>query len=92
MPLDILDDKFTWNLGRISCVLCKDGKCNITFRYKGLRSKWDVEAPYPNERFAQVFTYTRQMRGFVTLLGSNKIEIGNKEGILVHVLPKNSDN
>ena len=42
MPLDILDDNFTWNLARIVCVSCKDDKCYVTVHYEGWGSKWDV--------------------------------------------------
>ena len=92
MPLDILDDDFTWNLARIVRVSYEDDKCYVTVQYEGWGSKWDVELPYPNERLARVFTYTRQVRGFVTLLGSNKVEIGDKTSIPGHLLLKNSDN
>ncbi|KAL3799489.1 hypothetical protein ACHAW5_009323, partial [Stephanodiscus triporus] len=85
MPLDILDDKFVWNLARIARVSCEGDKCNVTVRYEGWGSKWDVELPYPNRRLARVFTYTRQVRCFVSLLGSSKIEIGDKVNTPGHV-------
>ena len=92
MPLDILDDEFIWNLARIVRVSYEDDKCYVTVRYEGWGSKWDVELPYPNERLARVFTYTRQVRCFVTLLGSSKVEICDKASIPGHLLLKNSDN
>ena len=42
----------------------------------------------PEQRFGRVFTYTRLVRGFVTLLGSNKVKIGDRASLLL----KNSDN
>jgi hypothetical protein len=92
MPLDILDDDVTWNLARIVRVSREDDKCYVTVRYEGWGSKWDVELPYPNERLARVFTFTRQVKGFVSLLGSNKVDIGDKSSIPGHLLLNNSDN
>ena len=42
MPLDILDDNFTWNLARIVRVSYEDDKCYVTVQYEGWGSKWDM--------------------------------------------------
>jgi hypothetical protein len=78
MALDLLDDEFIWNLARIVRVSSEGNRCNVTVRYEGWGSKWDIELPYPNERLARMFTYTRQVRCFAILLGSSKVEIDDK--------------
>jgi hypothetical protein len=92
MPVDVLDDEFIWNLARIVCVSSEGSKCNVTVQYEGWGPEWDIVLPYPNERLARVFTYTRQVRCFAVLLGSNKIEIDDKVNIPEHKFLKKADN
>lgn len=47
-------------------------KCLVTIRYEGWGKEWDETVPYPNNRLSRMFTYTKKVKCFVTMLGGQK--------------------
>jgi len=83
MPIEILDSDLIWNMGKIVLVSfatdtdqngtnASSPKCYVTIRYEGWGPEWDERLPYPNERLARIFTYTKKAKCFVAMLGSKK--------------------
>eukprot|EP00571_Detonula_confervacea_P015873 CAMPEP_0172303214 /NCGR_PEP_ID=MMETSP1058-20130122/4790_1 /TAXON_ID=83371 /ORGANISM="Detonula confervacea, Strain CCMP 353" /LENGTH=748 /DNA_ID=CAMNT_0013013955 /DNA_START=146 /DNA_END=2387 /DNA_ORIENTATION=+ len=72
------NDKCQNNSGNSSGLDGSPPKCHVTVRYEGWGPHWDETLRYPNERLARVFTYTKLVKCFVTLLGSKKNDIPNE--------------
>ncbi len=47
-------------------------KCHVTVQYEGWGEQWDETLPYPNNRLARMFTYTKKVKCFVAMLGVRK--------------------
>ena len=97
MLLDLLDDDNIWNIARIIHVshvrvdISNKWKCNVTLRYEGWGSKWDMILSYPNKQLARIFTYTKQVRCFVMLKERSSRGSSNSSSSSSKLLPPNKD-
>jgi hypothetical protein len=67
LQLEFRDLDFIWSPATV--IASHPSTSTVTLRYDGWPSDWDEQVPYPNERLARRFTYTKQLRAWVKSRG-----------------------